>query len=474
MAGPGTSRPVGEAWLPAGEPAGTSPGVEAFGRRAVPKAQPQNRLGRELFLRIFGARTQVIAPKKRPTWAARLSLEGGIGETARPAFAVAHEALPRGKSMRRLLYGPIIGLLMMFGRSAMADASPPPPKDSGSTRASARKDPLAEGRAAVRTGRWAKGEAILGAVLGDPDASVNLTALQRAEALGHLGLCELELKKYRNAAEHLYDSYFGNFDIHLDRSLEIRFMAAFKQARLHIGQIYISVDPSDAQVFLDGKLTDRGRGILSEFVEPGTHTIRARLTGYGDASQTIEVPVGTTGTAILKLSQRSETIVRTQEPKERKTATITKGGTPEPLPAAREPAPGAWSSWPGTLRFAGVAVTAATASLGAVFMIRARATDGDIKEQSAALEAQTKSSSGCSGPAVPAVCSDLSSLRSERDQFAALGTALVITSGIVGTATVVSLFTGGASGRSEPKKDRVAIAVAAAPRQAGIVVFGTW
>ena len=64
------------------------------------------------------------------------------------------------------------------------------------------KDHVRRGRRARNTGQWTEAYAAYKAALeaADPASS---TERVRAELAGELGLCELALRKYRDAAEHL-------------------------------------------------------------------------------------------------------------------------------------------------------------------------------------------------------------------------------------------------------------------------------
>lgn len=103
-----------------------------------------------------------------------------------------------------------------------------------------------QARRAFGAQRWAEAEASFEAVLAAPEAA-GMAAVQRAEVLGYLGLCELEQGKHREAAEH------PGQDAVLNRALLDRFTRAFNRAAKRVGRIYVAASPPDAEILMDGE-----------------------------------------------------------------------------------------------------------------------------------------------------------------------------------------------------------------------------
>ncbi|MGK3985552.1 PEGA domain-containing protein [Sorangium sp. So ce136] len=325
-----------------------------------------------------------------------------------------------------------------------------------------------QARRAFGARRWAEAEASFEAALAAPGAAW-MNAVQRAEVLGHLGLCELEQGKHREAAEHLGQSL--EQDAALNQALVRRFTRAFNTAVEHVGRIYVAASPPDAEILMDGEPIGTGATVHELFVAPGAYTLRARLSGHGEVSQRVEVAAGMTVGAALQLAPAADAPARAPHAGARK----SEGVRPAAAAAAPVAAPGPWASWPGTLRIAGIAVTAATVSTGAVFMLRANRLDGDLDERIDGLHRDPAWTSGaCSAAPQPSACPELRRMREQRDLSGALGTALVATGAVVGAVTAASFFVDFSWLRSTPARSGLRVVPAMAAQQVGVVALGVW
>ena len=104
------------------------------------------------------------------------------------------------------------------------------------------------------------------------------------------GLCELALRKYRDAAEHLAESLQQRAALSLN--LQRRFEDGQRSAEARVVRFYLGVSPADAEVLLDGKPVGKQAASYELFLAPGQHTVRARLLGYGDAVNTFTADAG--------------------------------------------------------------------------------------------------------------------------------------------------------------------------------------
>ncbi|WP_437742696.1 PEGA domain-containing protein [Sorangium sp. So ce1504] len=335
----------------------------------------------------------------------------------------------------------------------------PPPGGSPPAAAALRQ----KARISFFSKRWADAEASFEAALAAPDAA-GMTEVQQAEVLGYLGLSELEQGKHREAAEHLGESL--EHDAALKEPLVRRFTAGFNKALEHVGRIYVAAAPPDAEVLLDDEPIGTGATVLELFVDPGKHTLRARLSGYEELSHRVEIAGGATIGATLTLSRVAPAPPRTPEP------SATKRG---PVGPAAAPAPGPWASWPGTLRIAGIAVTTAAISSGTVFMLRANVLDRDIDERGGGLNRDPASTwDACRQVPQPSACPELHRLRVQRDTSRVLGAALVATGVVVGAATVVSFFAGSSSPRAKAAPAALHVLPVTTAQQIGVVALGAW
>ncbi|WP_437997143.1 PEGA domain-containing protein [Sorangium sp. So ce185] len=366
----------------------------------------------------------------------------------------------------RSVVGGICCLVALGSGVGLARAQPAP---EGSRAAeSAATNAHQQARRAFFARRWAEAEASFEAVLAVPGAAW-MPAAQRAEVLGYLGLCELEQGKHREAAEHLGQSL--EHDAALDQTLLRRFTRAFNGAVEHVGRVYVAASPPDAEILVDGKPIGTGAAAHELFVEPGAYTLRARLSGYGEASQRLEVAAGMTVGAALQLARAADASARAPEPGATRSAPVAPAAASDAPPAA----PGPWASWPGTLRIAGIAVAAATVSTGAVFMLRANRLDGDLDERIDGLHRDPAWTSGaCSAAPQPSACPGLRRMREQRDLSGAVGTALVATGAVVGAVTAASFFVDFSWLRSTPARSGFQVVPAMAAQQVGLVAVGVW
>jgi tetratricopeptide (TPR) repeat protein len=133
--------------------------------------------------------------------------------------------------------------------------------------------------------RWAEAIEAYNAALVEAQRA-GMPAKETAVILGELGVCEVALQRYRDAAEHLEQSLKNGWA--LSRSQAARFQTAQRKAEAEVSTVFISTDPSDAEIFVDGKSIGAGQPSYLIFVEPGSHTVRAHLFGHSDAMQTVE------------------------------------------------------------------------------------------------------------------------------------------------------------------------------------------
>ncbi|WP_437623834.1 tetratricopeptide repeat protein [Sorangium sp. So ce1151] len=318
------------------------------------------------------------------------------------------------------------------------------------------KDLIRRGQKARAAGRWTEAYEAYKAAFEATDPASSPVA-ERAELVGELGLCALALRKYREAAEHLTQSLERRELLPIQ--LQQRFEVGQAKAAFYVGTLLLAVDPPDAEVLIDGKPVARAARSYKVFLEPGRHMVRARAPGREEALHSFSAVAGVEHEMSMQL------------PRAAAQAAPKALSSPPPV---RPPPPGPWASWPGALRITGIGLTAATASLGAIFMVRASVANGDLDERNKALDAAGVTPWVCREVPKPPVCSELTRLRRERDLFAGLGTAMVVTSGVVGAATMASFFTDFAFVRDRPTETRIGLSPTVTPVEAGLVAYGVW
>ncbi|WP_437586815.1 hypothetical protein [Sorangium sp. So ce1000] len=326
------------------------------------------------------------------------------------------------------------------------------------------KDHLRRARRARASGKWTEAHAAYKAAFQAIDAT-SVTERESAEIAGELGLCELKLRKFRDAAEHLAWSLERRKALSPEQ--QKGFADGLAKAVPSLATLYLSVDPPDAEVLIDGKPIGRPRRTYRLFFEPGKHMVRARAPGRGEGSQTLDAQPATEPTMTIQLPRAAESSAKDNTP-----------AVPKPLsasPPARPQAPGQPASWPTTLRIAGIAVTTATLSAGSLFMIRATNLDGDLSERRDGLDGgATASGSRCFQAADRPACADLLRLRDERNLSAGVGTAMLIAGGVIGAATAASFFTDFSLLGLTPAQDRIHASPVATGREIGVMIEGLW
>ncbi|AUX45206.1 hypothetical protein SOCE26_066870 [Sorangium cellulosum] len=295
-------------------------------------------------------------------------------------------------------------------------------------------------------------------------AELGRGALDPAELAGELGLCELELREYRDAAEHLTWSLAQ--DRALPRELRGRFQIGQAKAVFYVVELLLSVDPPDAEVLIDGKPIGRTARAYKLFLEPGRHMVRARAPGREDAFHVFHAERGDKQEIMMQLPRAA--VVSAMEP-----PATSKPASAQPAARAKDPGP--WASWPGTLRIAGIAVATAGVSVGAILMIRAGKLDDELAARRDRLLGQSPSSSSmCWQAPRNAPCAELARLQDARNLSGRAGLATIITGGVVGAVTAASFVTDLSFLGSSPARGRIHVSPVATGEEIGARLEGLW
>ncbi|WP_437596914.1 hypothetical protein WMF28_30475 [Sorangium sp. So ce590] len=345
------------------------------------------------------------------------------------------------------------------------------PAKAGPNDSSSMKDHVRRGQRARNAGRWSEAYAAYKAAFDAADATTS-TERERAEITGELGLCEVALHEYRDAAEHLAKSLEQREA--LPDALERRFQAGQREAVKRVATLVLSVDPPDAEVLIDGERVGRTARTYTLFFEPGDkHMVRGRAPGHADAFQGFLGVAGVEHEMTMELSRAAAgSATEASSTKDAAPATPTPLRT---LPAARAKAPSPWASWPGTLRITGIAVTTAGVAVGTLLMIHAGKLDDDLSARRDRLQSEPSSSASmCWQAPRNSPCGELARLQDARNMFGRAGLATVITGGVVGAVTAASFFTDFSFLRFKPAQDRVNVSPVANGNEIGARIEGVW
>lgn len=107
---------------------------------------------------------------------------------------------------------------------------------------------------------------------------------------GRLGLVILEIGEPNVAAAYLLSAITK---AQAAPELMRQFHDAFKRVRPKVCYVEVFVSEQDAEILVDGKQQpDTGQNSFHVFVTAGPHTFLAKLDGFDDTSETIDVPAG--------------------------------------------------------------------------------------------------------------------------------------------------------------------------------------
>ncbi|XXX72459.1 PEGA domain-containing protein [Sorangium sp. So ce134] len=362
--------------------------------------------------------------------------------------------------------GHLLFVLLTFGASAgLAGSAGAEGRHPAQTRAdeSTLKDLVGRARRARQAGKWIEAYNTYKAAL-DAAEVLPSTSQERAELAGELGLCALALRKYRDAAEHLTWSLEQGQP--LTNEVRLRFETGQAKAAFYLVRVLLSVEPPDAEVFIDGKAIGRPARTYKLFLDPGRHMVRGQAPGREDALHVISADAGSE----LEISMQ---LPRTAVSSAEEAAAMPKAVSASP--AARPQARSPWASWPGALRVAGITVATAGVSVGAVLMMRADKIDADLSARRDRLLSEPWSSSSmCWQAPQSSPCGELARLHDARNLSGRSGMAMAITGGAVGAVTAASLFTDLSFLGFSPEHDRVDVSPVVNWNEIGARIKGSW
>lgn len=272
---------------------------------------------------------------------------------------------------------------------------------------------------------------------------------------GELGLCEEQLGRFADAHGHL------------DRAMDAAptepvaapwkgYRAALVRLRDRVALLFITASPPDAKVVLDGRPIGRGDGRYVA-VEPGMHTIAARLAGYEDASKTVTVTAPSAPHIDLELRQA-------QAPAPSPPATSAPR-TAAPRAVSLAPAPPAPPPW--YLPAASPrGVLVSLAAVGVATAIASGSTSIALEVDRASMRA-TLSTGACSAARTPALCDALAERYEQRNLAFGWTIGATLTSGLLAGAA-------GIAGWLERDATRPRVSLEIGANKGTLVLGGSW
>lgn len=273
---------------------------------------------------------------------------------------------------------------------------------------------------------------------------------------GELGLCEEQAGRFADAYRHLNHALDAAPAQKKDEPWK-RYRAAVSRVTERVALLFLTVTPTSALVVLDGRPLGRADGRYLP-LDPGKHTVTARLKGYKDATQALTVNardlpvVHLTLAAIPEVAQHRDPPPKPMVP----TARVS--------PTAPDMAPTAWYVPAWSPR--GVLVSLAYFSAGTAVVSGATAIGLEV-DRGSLRSGLTPSSCGPDAAPRPGACDALAERYDQRN--VALGTA-------IGSFVASGLFAGAARlvHGLERHAAHMKVAPTAAGSGGGIVVLGTW
>ncbi|MFT3775098.1 MAG: PEGA domain-containing protein [Minicystis sp.] len=150
---------------------------------------------------------------------------------------------------------------------------------------------MAKGNKAFKEGRFADAESAYREAF---------DSKQGYDIAGNLGAAEMAQGKLKEAAQHLAFS-LRLFPITGDPGLRERMTKALEQCQKDVGALHVSADPRGASIWIDGARSGESPLPDDVFVDPGDHTVEARLDGYTAAVQQVHVEKGNAAAVTLTL-----------------------------------------------------------------------------------------------------------------------------------------------------------------------------
>lgn len=359
------------------------------------------------------------------------------------------------RAPRFLLPYVVLGVVATLDGAANAQD---PYEVAGTRETSTVEDLLRRARQARDAGRWVEAEAAYGHALKAADVAWTTDA-ERAEIAVELGLCELALGRYRDAADHLAQGLRHRDG--LRRALRERAEHGLLQAERRVATVYLGVNPPDAKVLVDGKPLGRSAPTYELFLEPGPHTVRAELDGHVEAESAFEGLAG-------KATSLALTLRRAPERGAPGAASADAARPAAPPPAVRPTVPLT------ELRIGGAALTTAALAAGTVFLLRADVVHDNLAERGVAFRGRGWTSSTCWWPNAPSACAEIRDDAAERDLFATLGKVALATGAVFGIATAASFLAEGWILDEAPTRGGVRVAPSATGAEVGLVLQGVW
>ncbi|WP_437578075.1 hypothetical protein [Sorangium sp. So ce887] len=280
---------------------------------------------------------------------------------------------------------------------------------------------------------------------------------------GELGLAELSLRRFRDAAEHLRRALEAGDA--LAPGVRAKLQRGLQRAAQEVAAVAIVVGEPEAEVFMDGRRVGQGLATYVVYVEPGSHEARATLGGHEDGVGRFEAQRGDTPAIGLALKEKP--------PGPRPSAAASRVAAVAPGPAALRPAAAEVAIGP-AIRVGGLALASAGIVVGAGFALASAIKDTEaeaLREQ--VLSGHTDTTDHTCHEKIASKepkCAQLLDAFHARDALGLVAVASFVASGVVGAAALSSFWWA----PSPENGGGVRVVPQATARGAGVRIEGVW
>lgn len=298
---------------------------------------------------------------------------------------------------------------------------------------------------------------------------------KRFEFAANLGKLELELGHSRDAAEHL--SYaLVNVPADLDPKARALLEQSAQVARSRVGTVRVELEPPNAELSVDGRAVQPSPLTGEVFVEPGTRSFEARLSGHDAVQRRLDIAAGSSTSIRFELAASKAHPNEAAAPpvvgpaaSQGSSASTTPSATPADVDHS-----GAASKKSMVPVYVGAGVTAVAAGAGIVFLLIA---NHDASERVAELEPilTTSDPYPCYQPLSRDVdrCADAADKYDHEKTMRGAAVASFIVAGVAGAATLAYFLFWPDASKERVGKFRI-VPLSAGQRASGLAVHGSF
>ncbi|WP_437897789.1 PEGA domain-containing protein [Sorangium sp. So ce124] len=286
----------------------------------------------------------------------------------------------------------------------------------------------------------------------------------------NLGNTKYQLKKYREAAEHLPFALRNWPLVKTVAKLKPTAEQRLAESRAQVGALRVTVSAAGAEVLVDGKAVGRAPLEGEVFVEPGEHRVEARLEGYAPVSQTVKSAKGETadvGMAMVAVKSEAQAAGAKTEGG-MGAAGVGAGGPVMGQPPAGPVEPPPKKNWVPVIALG--AASAVGLGVGIAMTVAGSNVLDDVHAQRQSIR---NAGGQCTKPSASFVddCAELSSTGERVDTLGHVAGAAYVASGVLAAAALTYALWPRGETRTAGQPRVVATAH---PTGAGVVVLGAW